>query len=78
MTAAELRALAPRLCRAWEQQQVLGPALRRRKMKAERLVAHRELQLVRAYSSGDRRYIVRREAKPAQAQRELRRAKAAA
>jgi hypothetical protein len=47
-------------------------------MKAERLVAHRELQLACAYVTGDRRYIARREAKLYQARRELRRAEEAA
>lgn len=44
--------------------------LRNRKHELDRLVAHRELQLVRAYNTGDGRYIDRR-------RRKLDRAKAA-
>ena len=43
--------------------------------QAERLVAHRELQVVRAYSTRDRRYIAKRERKLADAREQVARAR---
>jgi hypothetical protein len=44
---------------------------RRMHQDALRILAHRELQLIRACATGDGRYIVRRQAKLAQAKRRL-------
>ncbi len=73
----KLHEIAPRLAQA---RGLLVEILRRerderfrqraRELKAERLVAHRELQLVRAQMTGDRRYIARREDKLKRALRE--------
>lgn len=59
--------IAPRLARAVEAERrvIAARVLRERRkqseiLRLERLVAHRELQLVRAYSTCDRRYIKRR------------------
>ena len=66
----------PRLARARDEfvlQEILERAGRRRRLRelmaAERLVAHRELQLARAMHVGDARYIARRERKLANARK---------
>jgi hypothetical protein len=66
----------PRLHRAWQQERTAYLArrqLRHDLMKLEGLVAHRELQLVRAMSRNDRRYIKRRQDKLQAAQDALKR-----
>lgn len=74
----DLSARCPRLAAAYRGRLVeiaLEREARRRARdrhtRAERLVAHRELQLIRAGWTGDPRYIVRREAKLARAVIEL-------
>lgn len=76
-------AVAPRLERAHRLERAARAEARRARhrareaeLAAERLVAHRDLQLVRAYSVGDGRYIRRRERKLEQARAQLRRARA--
>jgi len=71
--------IAPRLARARDAHEAMCAAQRKgrieklhRVLAKERLVAHRELQLIRAMNTGDQRYIVRREWKLKQARRELR------
>lgn len=66
----------PRLHRAWQQERIAYLArrqLRHDLMRLEGLVAHRELQLVRAMSRNDRRYIKRRQDKLQAAQDALKR-----
>jgi hypothetical protein len=66
----------PRLHLAWQQERTAYLArrqLRHDLMKLEGLVAHRELQLVRAMSRNDRRYIKRRQDKLQAAQDALKR-----
>lgn len=48
-------------------------AARRQLLAAERMVAHRELQLIRAEATGDRRYIKRRTDKLARGRAQLQR-----
>lgn len=81
----ELERVAPRLARAHRQRRAELHALaaerrrlRRRLLELERLVAHRELQELRAGATRDRRYIARRAAKLASARRELAEAQARA
>lgn len=73
--AGGLAVLAPRLRRAHALQRERD-RLRRQaqdeELQLERLVAHRELQLVRAASTGRRRYIDKRQAKLQSAQAALR------
>lgn len=76
MTAAELRAIAPRLCRAWEgleQARYRAAAGRRfalnRLHKERRVLAHRELQAVRASATRSARYISIRRRKLAASKR---------
>lgn len=66
----------PRLHLAWQQERTAYLArrqLRHDLMRLEGLVAHRELQLIRAMSRNDRRYISRRQYKLQTAQRDLQR-----
>ena len=81
----DLAAVAPRLARAHRAQRAhLALELKRRRharntvMALEALVAHRDLQLLRAMAKGDARYIARRHHKLAQSQEQLRRARAKA
>lgn len=67
---ASLYDIAPRLARArdeWvlEQQRIARRRERARRelLRAERLLAHRDLQLVRAWNTGNRKYIAWRERK---------------
>lgn len=78
MTAVELRAVAPRLCRAYDGLVVArhGAARGRRHalgkvLECERLVAHRELQVVRAATTKSPRYIRVRQTKLNQAKAKL-------
>lgn len=85
MTAAELRALAPRLSRAWEQAQERAAQARplRRVLideiqRTEWLLAHRELQELRACATlhakgGQGRYIRERHRKLEASQRAIER-----
>ena len=78
MRQVSLHDIAPRLARARD---LLVAVLRReraerlgwlkRELKLESLVAHRELQLVRALNTGDGRYIKTRRRKLVQAQKAL-------
>lgn len=77
-TIGSLSEIAPRLARARDQrvarlryEAAERARYRRLSLKAERLIAHRELQLVRAYATGDGRYIAARQRKLAAARREL-------
>jgi hypothetical protein len=79
-----LAQVAPRLAKAHrERQREIEVEARKERhrqtmlLKAERLEAHRDLQLIRAYATGDRRYIERRERKLDQARREVARWRAA-
>lgn len=76
----ELASVAPRLARARDQHEADIAARwqyeRLRTMKlleAERVLAHRELQLVRAFATGRGRYIRYRQDKLAEAQRKVER-----
>lgn len=72
--AAGIRAVAPRLATAWDQAQRLVSLRREQRgevLHLEHLVAHRDLQLVRAFHVGDPRYIKRRQHKLDQATRWL-------
>lgn len=67
MTAFSLTSRCPRLARARDQYiaDQAERAARRRRLRARwtklhSLAGHRELQLARAYATGDRRYIDRR------------------
>lgn len=78
MTATELRAVAPRLCAAYDglQRDRYRAARGRRHargkvLECERLVAHRELQLVRAAETKSGRYIAARRRKLDQARAKL-------
>lgn len=73
-----LHSIAPRLARARDQrrEELRVASVQRRHMaslvlSSERCVAHRELQLVRAFSTGNGRYIAERQRKLAAAKREL-------
>lgn len=73
-----LHDIAPRLARARDQlveDRRREKAERKRRgylsLRAERLVAHRELQLVRAMSTGNGKYIMARRRKLKAAQRQL-------
>lgn len=69
-----IRAVAPRLARAFDQHRALAPArhqARERLLKAERLVSHRELQLLRADTTGNPRYAEHRARKLDLARAEL-------
>lgn len=75
-----LHQVAPRLARAREQRREelrVASAERRHVLQlllaAERCVAHRELQLQRAFVTGNGKYIAERFRKLSQAQRELER-----
>jgi hypothetical protein len=74
VTAFRLASVAPRLAKARDERVLELRAeawARRRRMRQElaldRLIAHRELQLVRAYGTGNARYIRARERKLAEA-----------
>jgi hypothetical protein len=76
--SVSLHDIAPRLARARDAyivEQIRLRTARRRlrhdQLAAERLVAHRELQLVRAQATGRGPYIAQRQRKLAAAQREL-------
>lgn len=78
-TRTTLSTIAPRLARARDQRVVELIGERRERLYVLRLlqhtewrVAHRELQLARAGSTGNARYIGERSRKLARAQRELR------
>lgn len=73
-----LNSIAPRLARARDQHEHLaGIAYQQhrkrvqKRLELERLVAHRELQLVRAQHRGNARYIAERQRKLSSAQRAL-------
>ena len=68
---AELAAKRERLAR----ERVARRRADERLYRAEWLVAHRELQVFRAYNIGDRRYIAKRERKLAEAREQLARAR---
>lgn len=75
-----LHSICPRLARARDQLLALREAQHRRRiwiaderLKLERLVAHRELQLLRAGQTNDSRYIKRRQDKLDRAREDLRR-----
>lgn len=79
-----LASIAPRLARARDQRVSELRAIERRRRIAqgqllgvERLVAHRELQLVRAQATGNGRYIAARHRKLAAAERALARLRVA-
>ncbi len=70
--------VAPRLAKARDErrEELRVAAVRRRRvadliLKAERLVAHRDLQLVRAYDTRSSRYIAERQRKLKAAQSQL-------
>lgn len=77
-TAFDLAAQCPRLARAHRERRAELVAEREARFRARRMhqdalriLAHRELQLIRACATGDGRYIVRRQAKLAQAMSRL-------
>jgi hypothetical protein len=85
VTGFRLESVAPRLAKARDARVLELRAeawARRRRMRQElaldRLVAHRELQLVRAYGTGNGKYIRARERKLAEARRRRARLDAAA
>lgn len=76
---SRLADIAPRLARArdaWEQEIADARQYRRwrrrRWLELERLVSHRDLQLVRAYNTGNGKYIRERQRKLESAKRMLR------
>ncbi len=78
MSRFSLHDIAPRLARARDQlreerrkERIARDRHRRESLKAERLVAHRELQLERANATGKGRYIMARRRKLRAAQREM-------
>ena len=78
MSRVSLHDIAPRLARARDllleirrRERRARRARREAELKAEWLLAHRELQLVRAQHTGDRRYIKRREHKLKQARKQM-------
>jgi hypothetical protein len=78
-----LHSIAPRLARARDQWIAEAARLRdeqqaanRRWLKARWLLEHRDLQLVRAYATGDAKYIAHRSRKLKAAHREMAQAEA--
>lgn len=78
MSAVSLHDIAPRLARARDgllaqrrHERFLRHSHRERELSLERLVAHRELQEVRAANTGNGRYIAARARKLKAAQRML-------
>lgn len=85
MTGFDLATIAPRLALAHRQradeiiaERVARHHAREQLESAERLVAHRELQLLRAGATGDRSYVRRRDNKLTRARAHLAAARAVA